>query len=271
MTESTLTALSNTMRSQIRASMVRQYGEAEVARLEARTPDEIAAEEAAARNAQELARREDDARTAAASLARHRMPIRGDLLEDIARRKYQRTKATRATGAWLRGQQRVFVLIGDPGTGKTVAGALVATLAHYAGRSCAYIRESDLVRLTHSPTVTHQNELDAIRDVNTLIIDECGQTLEESTERARIATGQMVDHRIGGTLRTMLIGNLTTEQLVARYGTRFSDRLREVGLLEVLKLEKGETSLRRQAQTPPRTEAAAKALRGFVMPGSEDL
>ena len=166
-----------------------------------------------------------------------KIPVRPEVAATIVRGTCARTDATRAAASWMRdSQRRTLVLLGPMGIGKTIAAALVGVAFARRRQSVGYLREPMLMRLAHSSTLAHEAKLERLRDVDLLIVDELGTTLSGQGERARDAVFGMIDDRISGG-RTILIGNLTPEDLGKTYGARFLDRLREVGVVEHLEGE----------------------------------
>lgn len=160
-----------------------------------------------------------------------RMSVRPELVPDLVAGKCLRTQATTEAAAWMRSDRRVLALVGDVGVGKTVAACLVACAYVRRRKTVAYLREPQLVRWSHSSTLAHEAQVERLRDVDLLIIDEIGTTLSRDGERTRDAMFGMIDSRIGGEGRTVIIGNLTEKQLAESYGVRFLDRLREIGMV----------------------------------------
>lgn len=173
------------------------------------------------------------------------LPVRGDLLPSLVRGECLRTRATHEAAEWMRGDRRVLVLIGDVGVGKTVAAALIAAAFIRRRKVVRYLREPSLVRWWHSSTLAHEDHVSRLREADLVVVDELGTTLSGQGERARDATGGLLDDRIAGDLRTVLIGNLTEKRLSDAYGSRFADRLREIGRVVHLT---GESLRGREAQ-----------------------
>lgn len=157
------------------------------------------------------------------------LPVDGKLLPLLVRGAYERTRAVHEAAAWLRGPRRVLVLIGDIGVGKTVAASLVACSYARRRKTVAYLREPTLARWWHSSVLAHEAQIERLRETDLVIVDELGTTLSRDGEKARDATGGLVDDRIAGEGRTVLIGNLDEKRLGTAYGARFLDRLREIG------------------------------------------
>lgn len=155
------------------------------------------------------------------------LPVRGELVPDIASGRVKATRATAEVARWLGSPQRVLVLVGDMGVGKTIASALAVAAWIRRRKTCAYLREPALVRWWHASTLAQEARVEALRNVDLLVIDEMGTSATRDAERSRDAIFGMLDDRIGAERRTILVGNLQPDDL-ARYGARFADRLAEV-------------------------------------------
>jgi len=173
-------------------------------------------------------RRQAECKRIEARLRELAMPVRGEMLPAIAAGKVRPTEATRHVSRWLASPHRVLVLVGDMGVGKTIASALGVAAWVRRRKTVAYLREPALVRWWHSTTLAHEQRVEALRSADMLVIDELGTSATRDAEKARDAIFGMLDDRIGLERRTMLIGNLTPDDLTVRYGARFGDRLAEV-------------------------------------------
>ena len=254
--------------AKLRITAVAQHGEAAIAQAEA------SARDAARRGSLELPevrkarlaeeRRESDYRRVSEYVRALKLPVRGELLEDVVRGKWQETSARAAVAAWLRGDMRVLALLGDIGTGKTTAISRAACVFAHARRSVAYIREPELVKLSQQRTIVAEERMERLRDVDLLIVDELGTTLTRDGEAAQDAIASMVDHRIAGVCRTALLGNFASATALAKaYGQRFADRLSEIGTVA----EIAGTSMRGGALAAPVTEAGRIAARRLTVGG----
>lgn len=147
------------------------------------------------------------------------------------------TDATLAAGKWLRGPRRVLALVGNRGTGKTCAAACVAAYTVRKRKEVVYIRESNLVRLSARRVVAHEEQLEHLFDVPLVIVEELGMSLADP-KVIRDAVATLVDHRIGvPEARTILLGNMTAEELVTTYAGRFADRMTDHGVIAEMKGE----------------------------------
>lgn len=158
-----------------------------------------------------------------------RMPVRPEVLPGLVRGECLRTAATSAAAQWMKSDRRVLVIVGDMGVGKTVSACLIACAYARRRRTIAYLREPGLVKWWHSTTLAHEAQVERLKEADLLIVDELGTTLSRDGERTRDAMFGLIDDRIGGEGRTVLLGNLTEKKLAEAYGARFLDRMREIG------------------------------------------
>jgi DNA replication protein DnaC len=179
-------------------------------------------------------------------LAASKIPVRPEIVEDVIAGTCLRTPATRAVTQWFTDPtRRVIALLGPMGIGKTVAAALVGVAFARRGKVVRYMREPMLVRWASSSTLTHEQRMEEMLDADLVIVDELGMSLSSQGEKARDAIFTLLDHRIAGERRTILIGNLmapdkdgtqrgSSRVLADKYGARLVDRLNEVGRIAEL-------------------------------------
>lgn len=179
-------------------------------------------------------------------LAASKIPVRPEIVEDVIVGTCKRTDATRAVTQWFTDPtRRVIALLGPMGIGKTVAAALVGVAFARRGKVVRYMREPMLVRWASSSTLTHEQRVEDLLDADLVIVDELGMSLSTHGEKARDAIFTLLDHRIAGDRRTILIGNLmapdkdgvqrgSARVLADKYGARLVDRLNEVGRIAEL-------------------------------------
>lgn len=171
------------------------------------------------------------------------IPVRPEVVAALVTGTGLVTDPAQDVHRWLGGPRRVCVLLGDMGTGKTVAACAVALAALRARQSVAYVRETDVVRWSRSGALASEDRLERLRGVSTLIVDELDQALAQDAEQAGVAIAQLVDARVRGG-RTVLVGNLSLDAFIRRYGRRCADRVREIGEIREYRLSDGERSLR---------------------------
>ena len=126
-----------------------------------------------------------------------------------------------------------LVLCGRPGTGKThIASALVINLVK-AGISCKYSSSFKImsrIKSTYDKNNARETESHVIQELaecELLVIDEVGVQFGSETEK--ILFYQIINGRYDNILPTVLISNLTAEELKKFIGERCFDRLREGG------------------------------------------
>ncbi len=135
------------------------------------------------------------------------------------------SKAGNVVRRWLDTDRPILVLLGGPGTGKTVAAA--SLVADHGGR-IAFAPE--LVRAFRARDTggfrekdrAEQYVFEALR-CSTLVVDDIGTAPE--AEQAMLF--QIVDQRRGSSVRTILTGNLTTQTMTANFDARTLSRLRQ--------------------------------------------
>jgi DNA replication protein DnaC len=156
------------------------------------------------------------------------IPVRPEIVAALVNGTGLVTKPAQDAHRWLGTPKRVLALLGDMGTGKTVAACAIALASLRARQSVAYVRETDVIRWARSSALASEEKLARLSEVSLLIIDELDQALAQDAEQASVAIAQVVDVRVRSG-RTVLVGNLTVEAFVRRYGRRCADRIREIG------------------------------------------
>lgn len=126
--------------------------------------------------------------------------------------------------AWLSGNTPCLVLAGGVGTGKTVAALWgLRQLAYRLGRP-VYLRAADLPRF--GAFGDSASRFDDVRKAGALVVDDLGTEALGDWGSANMT--ELVDHRYSALrARTIITTNLGPTELVARYGERVADRLRE--------------------------------------------
>lgn len=169
------------------------------------------------------------------------------LYEDVVARNVPAVPATKIAGAWLRqrGARRALVLLGGVGLAKTVSAGLCASQFFRWGLTVAYVEEPELVRLSERRTLKHEEQLDALLEVDLLILDELGTSRADSVA-VREAVASAFNRRIGQPgAHMMMLGNLADDlpentpdsvrekhaidRFASSYGARLVDRLVQMG------------------------------------------
>jgi DNA replication protein DnaC len=125
------------------------------------------------------------------------------------------------------GGKSILVLMGDAGTGKTVAAAWA--LAQIPG---VYIEAERVCRAHAGRHKKAEDEFTTLLRAELVVIDEVGT--EEDLERARMAYRELVNKRQDRRRPTILMGNCGVEELQPRFDRRTHDRIRTRGLMRGL-------------------------------------
>lgn len=134
------------------------------------------------------------------------------------------TRALDLVRAWSVGWTPMLGLFGPTDAGKTFAAAWA--LSGTPGR---YIESNALARERRGhfggPTADYER---AVR-TGLLVIDELGR--EDDAVHAATAIDDVLNRRLRGSRRTLLIGNIDRATFIARYGERAWSRLKGVGMV----------------------------------------
>jgi DNA replication protein DnaC len=171
-------------------------------------------------------------------LDRVRPPVTSDDARAIVDCRLQVTPALRAAQSFLRDafgegsgagdRRRFIVLLGEPGRGKTVAGAWA--LAEYGGY---YVSAPELRRLSTSKMWQDQDRFESLKRAKLVVLDDIGaEIVDGSNEEAvfDLVNARQVDRAV-----TIITGNLTRAQMVERYGKRVVDRIVHQGIIVELR------------------------------------
>lgn len=125
-----------------------------------------------------------------------------------------------------------LILCGKCGTGKTHLGAAVARHFAETGRTAKFLSVLDAVRHvreTYRPG-SERTERQALSDligVDLLVLDEIA--VQAGTDHEKMVLSEIVNGRYQACRSTILISNLTREELAIYLGDRIMDRFRETG------------------------------------------
>lgn len=161
-----------------------------------------------------------------ARLAADKMAKRVELPErDLAAaREAKPTEAMQGAWQWWAmgsSRPRWLVLVGNVGTGKTVASVWCCLRAIEAGMRVEYVRTSALVRL--SAFGDDGQRFDDYRKAGLLVVDDFGA--ENVTSYGQSLLGDILDDRHARRRLTVICTNLLGEALAERLGPRLVDRL----------------------------------------------
>jgi hypothetical protein len=129
--------------------------------------------------------------------------------------------------------QGTFAILGDRGRGKTVMATWLAEQRRLQGQSAGlYVRSHDLfatIRRAWHPQ-SKENEwsvLERYRRTPFLVIDEFQERSESAWENRTLVN--ILDHRHGNILPTVLIANLSTNAFGESVGASLVDRISQTG------------------------------------------
>jgi len=131
---------------------------------------------------------------------------------------------------------RVLLLLGTPGSGKTHLGAAMAHTVIARGRSALMLTARELVRRLRATwardsSETEQDVIDHLARCSLLVLDELGVGFGTDAELVQLL--DVIDTRYRECRPTVVISNLTAEQLRVLLGERLSDRIREASELHL--------------------------------------
>lgn len=125
--------------------------------------------------------------------------------------------------------QGFLVMLGKVGTGKTHLGAAILRSAKVG--SALYIRQLDAVA-TMREEYGQRREYDdspsirrRLQSARLLVIDEAG--VATGGNDADVLLHDVIDHRYGAMLPTILLANITPNEFEHTFGERIADRIRE--------------------------------------------
>lgn len=133
-----------------------------------------------------------------------------------------------------------LIFIGKPGTGKNHLATSLIKAAIVAGiNKCQIITASKIIRTIKESwgrkDLNESEILDKFINLDLLIIDEIGMQFGSDTEKLYLS--EIINDRYEKIKTTILIGNVTMEQLEKQVGERIIDRFREGGKVLVFDWE----------------------------------
>lgn len=125
-----------------------------------------------------------------------------------------------------------LIMTGRPGTGKTHLACAIANRVIEQGHTSVFITASKMIRkiretYRRDSEFTEQQVIDSLRDVDLLIIDEVG--VQRGTESEEHLLFEVLNERNSVFAPTIILSNLTAEEIKSYIGERAMDRLREGG------------------------------------------
>lgn len=133
----------------------------------------------------------------------------------------------------IKGTSASLIMCGKPGTGKSHIGCAMVFEVIQGDRKARYISTSHLMRKVKS---TYRKDSDHTEDeviefygdkLALLVIDEVG--VQFGTETEKLIFYEIINRRYENMLPTVLVSNLTAEELCTFIGERAFDRFREDG------------------------------------------
>ncbi|MFT8234696.1 ATP-binding protein [Pseudomonas guariconensis] len=154
-------------------------------------------------------------------------------------RHYVKTFGNEQDPKSIRGSGRCMVLLGKPGTGKTHLGAGMANdLMRNTSHSAVYRTVGSVlqaIRATYdrSSEATEASILASLIEPSLLVLDEVGVSKEQPSDFELTTLFAIINGRYEQVKPTVVISNLSPEQLPVAMGERCVDRLREGGMIVV--------------------------------------
>lgn len=125
-----------------------------------------------------------------------------------------------------------MIMTGGVGTGKTHLASAIGNAFIAQGNSVAFMTVSAMFRKIREtyragPTLTEQQVINDLRKVDLLVLDEIG--VQKGSESEEYLLFEVLNERYCHFKPTVLISNLTAEEMINYIGNRAMDRLREGG------------------------------------------
>lgn len=158
------------------------------------------------------------------------------LVIEILERSNLETPAAKFVTEFLEADKSILLLLGGPGTGKTIAAA--SALIEAPTHSSVFVQATDVARLSDF-NVEHAHELDRVTEARFLVLDDLGAEHANDFWVSRL--DGIINHRYARKLRTIITSNLDAPRFKKQYGERIADRIRQVGIVRSC----GDKSMRR--------------------------
>lgn len=125
-----------------------------------------------------------------------------------------------------------LVMTGLPGTGKTHLACAIANAYTRKGGEVVFIKVAAMIRkiretYRHDSELTEQQAINAFRDLDLLVLDEVG--IQKGDDKEINLLFEVLDDRYAYLKPTILLSNLTVEEMEQLLGVRVIDRLKEGG------------------------------------------
>lgn len=132
-------------------------------------------------------------------------------------------------------QVRPLVLMGEVGRGKTFLATAIANTLLQKGRTVAFLRENELMRLARHREFEQNDEeakvLNKLLEADLLIVDDLGTAMRDTAEGPQVTTFtkntilDILENRVNGQKPFVITTNLTPSQIEEHYGSRISSRV----------------------------------------------
>lgn len=149
---------------------------------------------------------------------------------EIQPQEEQRTQAKRAKAVCIRyadalpsPEKKNILLIGSSGLGKSFLGNAIARRALENGVAAKRVTASELIRLTMK-ALSERTVEDSFRNVPLLVLDDLG-TEPQIPNVSEETLFSLIESRIAHGLCTVIISNLSGNEMQDRYGERLTSRL----------------------------------------------
>lgn len=134
-----------------------------------------------------------------------------------------------------------LIFIGSPGTGKTHLSCAIANHVMRNGYTAAFVKVSEMIRAIRKTyrrdsQDDEQQVIDRYSQVDFLVLDEVG--LQRGTDDEQNYITEIIDNRVNAWRPTILITNLSSDEMKELLGVRAWDRLLE-GRSKMIKFEWG--------------------------------
>ena len=139
------------------------------------------------------------------------------------------TEAKLAVERWLETDKSVLVLLGGPGTGKTVAACLALLRLRsqrFRDNDARFVRAGDFARRSYFAQEVYEQD----KHAHTLVLDDLGEEQNSSTFLASL--DDVLSFRISAKVRTIITSNLSLESFKERFakpGSRLESRISAYG------------------------------------------